>query len=38
MDHSVDMLLRYNQKPESKISDNEHITINGKKYKLVDEE
>jgi hypothetical protein len=40
MDHSVEMLLRYNQKPTTdieteKIEKVETITVNGKTYKLV---
>lgn len=42
MDHSVEMLLRYNQKPTTDIETKEKetekvetITVNGKTYKLV---
>ena len=40
MDHSVEMLLKYNQKPTTdneteKIEKVETITVNGKIYKLV---
>ena len=43
MDHSVKMLLRYNQKPTTDIETKEKeteekvetITVNGKTYKLV---
>ena len=45
MDHSVEMLLRYNQKPTTdnetkeieteKVEKVETITVNGKIYKLV---